>query len=270
MKPNRPLLIFSLILGSCLSVFGEAPAAPSSERLELPADEITVILRQTPMPDLGQGRLAKILSRYYQEGLGGAENWAKISSLKVSGTLKLDEEEFEVNAYQKKPDLIKMTIRGNQRDLVLAHDGTTAWQRLPGRDTKAGPMPDEEARRFTHSAHFGNHLLYPFAEGKEVEYVDTVPVEGTICHQIRVTLSTDYQVDYFIDIRTYLEVKVLNTDLRDATTKSVVFRDYIREFGMPVAKQIESYENGGWVSSLILNEVQVNSGVMPWMFKMRD
>lgn len=237
--------------------------------LQIAADQITIILQQTPMPELGEGRLAKILTRYYQEGLGGPENWDEISSLKVSGTLKLKDGEYELNAFQKKPDLIKMTIRGNQRDLVLGYDGETAWQKLPGRENKTEPMPEEEARRFKHSAHFGNHLLYPFASGKQMEYIDTVPAEGAICHQIRVTLDSGYQVDYYIDIRTYLEIRVQNTDLRNGTTNSVVYKDYIREFGMPIAKQVESYENGEWVSSLTLHEVKINAGVIPWMFKMR-
>lgn len=258
-----------LLLG-CAIALGAEPVEATGDTLERPADQVTGLLRRTPMPDLGKGRLAKIMTRYYREGLGGAENWDKISSLKVSGTLKLKDGEFELNAYQKKPDQIKMILRGNQRDLVLGYDGKTAWQKLPGRDSKPQPMPEEEARRFIHSAHFGNHLLYPYAADKTIQYIDTVPVEGAICHQIRVTLDTGYQVDYFIDIRSYLEIKVINTDLRNDKTNTIVYNDYIREFGMPIAKQVESYENGEWASTLTLDKVQINSGVMPWMFKMRE
>ncbi len=269
MKFNRNIFYLTCALSLCATQLGAEKQNVTGDVLEMPADQITVILRQTAMPELGEGRLAKILTRYYTEGLGGQENWEKISSLKVSGTLTLEGGEFELNAYQKKPDLIKMTIRGNQSDLTLGYDGELAWQHLPGRGQRPEPMPADEARRFIHGAHFGNHLLYPFAIGKSIEYIDTVPVEGNICHQLRVTLDTGYQVDYFIDIRSYLEVKVLNTDLINETTNSVVYRDYIREFGMPIAKQVESFENGEWVSSLTLEEVKVNSGVIPWMFKMR-
>lgn len=263
------ILHLCLALGLSSVLSGADSGESIGDRLEMPADEINVILRQTSMPELGSGRLAKILTRYYVEGLGGPEDWEKISSLKVSGTLFLKEEEFELNAYQKKPDLIKMSIRGKQRELVLGYDGETAWQDLPGANNKAEPMSADEARRFKHSAHFGNHLLYPFASGKTIEYIDTVPAEGNVCHQIRVTLDTDYQVDYFIDIRTYLEIKVVNTDLRTGQASSIVYQDYIREYGMPIAKQVESFENGEWVSSLRLDEVKVNAGVIPWMFKMR-
>ena len=85
-------------------------------------------------------------------------------------------------------------------------------------------MAESEARRFKHSSLLGSHLLYPYARGKEIEYVDTVPTEGYICHQIRVTLDSGYQVDYFIDVRTYLQRKAVHLDLRSG----LVVASYIR------------------------------------------
>ena len=59
-------------------------------------------------------------------------------------------------------------------------------------------------------------------------------------------------------------------DLRTGEVNSLVYQDYFREYGMPIARQVESFEDGEWVSSLRLDEVKVNAGVIPWMFKMRD
>lgn len=129
-------------------------------------------------------------------------------------------------------------------------------------------MDAQAARRFVHSSYFGNHLLFPYAKGKTIEYVDTVPLGSKVCHLIRVSLDTEYEVDYYIDIRSYLEVKVVNRDLKDQSTNTVVYTDYVREFGMPIARKVESYEDGQWASSLVLEDIKVNTGVMPWMFKM--
>jgi len=220
------------------------------------------------MPELAPTRLGKILQRYYREGLGGPENWGRVESLRATGTLEVETGEFDFSAWQKKPDLIKMTLSGNQRELVLAYDGDTAWKSLSGSTADAKPMDAEEARRFIHSSRFGNHLLYPFEEGKTIRYLDTVPVDGSICHQIRVELDTGYQVDYFLDIRSYLELKVVNTDLRTELVSSLTYKDYTREVGMPIAKHVRTEENGEWVSTLTLDEVKVNQGLMPWMFGM--
>lgn len=246
----------------------QLPAKEAIETLSFDPNKMNVLIRQNAMPEMGDSRLEKILRRYYIEGLGGAVNWEKVESLRVAGTLKLESGEYELNAYQKKPHYIKMNIYGQQGDLILGYDGKNAWQSSSKDKGTAQLMSEEDARRFIHSAHFGNHLLYPYAKGKAVSYIDTIPVEGAICHQIRVVLDTDYQVDYFIDIRTYLEIKVANLDLRNNRSSSVIYTDYIREFGMPIAKKVTSYENDKWVSDLTLDEVKVNSGLMPWMFKM--
>ena len=153
----------------------------------------------------------------------------------------------------------------NAESIILAYDGKLAWQKM-GVNATPQPMVEAESRRFIHSSLFGNHLLYPFAEGKTIRYIDTVPVEGTICHQIRVTLDTEYQVDYFIDIRTFLEKKVQNTDLRTNKSNSVIYKDYTREYVMPIARKVDSMEEGKWVSTMIVEEVKVNLGLMPWMF----
>jgi hypothetical protein len=255
-------------VGSCAIFFGTSSLSAESSVLGIPVEQIDAQLRETPMPELGEGRLAKILERYYLDGLGGIENWSKVSSLKVSGQLKLKGGDFELLALQKKPNLIKMTISGPQSKLSLGYDGKIAWQKLPGREAKAEPMPESEARRFIHSSHFGNHLLFPFAEGKEITYVDTVPTDGDICHHLRVVLDTGYQVDYYLDIRSYLEQKVVNTDLKSNFVNTIIYRDYSRASGMPIARTVESFENGNWVSTLTLDEVKANAGIVPWMFRM--
>lgn len=256
------LLLTFLLFASTLS------AKDFGDTLQIEEDKITSILRKKPMPDLGEGRLAKILTRYYVEGLRGEEHWDKISSLRVSGTLKLKDGVYNLDSYQKKPDLIKITVSNEGQRLILAYDGEIAWRKA-SEDDSPKPMSEAQARRFKHSARFGNYLLYPYAQGKKIRYIDTVPIEGKICHQIQVKLDTGYQVDYYIDIRTYLEIKVVNQDLESGKTSSIVYNDYIREFGMPIAKEIQSYEDGEWISALTIDEVKVNSGIIPWMFEMR-
>ncbi|MFQ3223807.1 MAG: hypothetical protein ACI8Z5_000046 [Lentimonas sp.] len=254
-------------LVACLSLLCVS-AEVAAASVNAVGEGANVVLRQTAMPEMGVDRLGSILNRYYNEGLGGAANWDKVVSLRIAGRLTLAGGEFEFNAYQKKPHYMKMTIYGDRRDIRIGYDGSVAWQMMQRGPNTAEEMDPVKARRFKHGARFGNFMLYPYASGKRMEYLDTVPVDGTICHQIRVTLDSEYQVDYFVDIRTYLEIKVVNTDLRTGEANSVVYENYIREFGMPIAQKIVSYEDDVWVSTLELDEVKVNSGIMPWMFKM--
>ncbi|TVP81112.1 MAG: hypothetical protein EA353_02245 [Puniceicoccaceae bacterium] len=258
----------SLFLFGIFSVWHVSAASRAGDRLLLPETSISASLRQTPMPELGDGRLARILSRYYQEALGGPDNWNSISSFKMSGTIRFKEDDFSLNALQRKPNLIKMTLRHDRRDLVLAYDGTNAWKHAPRSEKAATLMGEDEARRFILSAQFGNYLLFPYAEGKDIVYIDTVPIEGKICHQIRVTLDSGFQLDYYIDIRTFLEIKVENKDLHNNTTNSILYSDYTREHDVAIARRIESFENGQPVSTILLEDIKINAGVIPWMFTM--
>jgi hypothetical protein len=265
MAPLR--LRFFLPLPFFIASFAVA-AEETSDVLVLAPERESIVVRQTAIPEMGDSRIDRLLGRYFAEGLGGSENWERIESLNVEGTMQIKDREVEINAYQKKPDFMKLALSPSSGiTVVLGYDGETAWRQV-GSEAEGRPMGEVEARRFIHSARFGNHLLYPYARGKTIRFIDTVPVEGTICHQIRVELDTDYQVDYFIDIRTYREIKVENTDLKTGARNSVVYHDHIVESGMPVAMRIESYEEGEWVSSLQIEDVKVNSGVMPWMFHM--
>lgn len=236
--------------------------------LTLPPGELNEKLREVCMPELADTRVGKILNRYYKDVLGGPDNWEKLLSLYVVGTLKTGAGELTLNAYQKKPDSMKMVLSkedASQDTVILAYDGTSAW-RQRGRQQKPELMTREEARRFVHGARFGNYLLYPYAENKRIRLVDTVPVEGTICHQIRVELDNDYQVDYFLDIRSYLEIKVVNLDLRTGLTNSVIYKDYTFDHAIPIARRVETFEAGEWISGLSVVDIKFNSGIMPWMF----
>ena len=242
----------------------------TTEYLGPPPDGLTRAVRETAMPRLENSHIGKILRRYYEEGLGGAASWKQVESLRVRGTMKIGSNKFDFMALQKKPHYLKIRIHNRQRDLLLGYDGETAWQMERWKGESAKPMPDEKARRFRHSARFGNHLLYPYAEGKRIEYVDTVPVDGAICHKLRVELPTGYEVHYFIDVRSYLEVRVQHRDHRTGETFGMKYADYVRKGGMPVAKEVESFEAGEWTSTLTLSEIKMNTGLMPWMFHMPD
>ena len=99
-----------------LAVLISSVSAKNAKAITLDAveDEVAVILRQTAMPKMGLDRLGSILTRCYNVGFGGPDNWAKVHSLRVSGQLTIEAGEFEFNSYQKKPHYLKMTIQGRR------------------------------------------------------------------------------------------------------------------------------------------------------------
>ena len=81
-------------LGLFATFSGGSDSKALGDTLSMPIEQTNAFIRQSAMPELGKGRLARILTRYYNDGLGGAEQWDQISSLKLNGTLKLEEGVF--------------------------------------------------------------------------------------------------------------------------------------------------------------------------------
>ena len=264
--PSCRLVLLSLCVGSFYT-------KAAGEVLEWPADQILLQeVRETPMPDTGDSRIGKILNRFYKKGLGGRDNWESIISMRSRGVIRLESGvEMDIEVYQRKPDQLKLALLNEERSLgvSMAYDGEMAWKQVNGA-AKPEPMDPEEARRFIHSSIFGNHLLFPFALGKKIEYLETIPVEETICHKVRVHLDTGYQVDYYIDVSNYHELRLENLDLSTGKVNTIHYRDYTVVSGMPMAMQLENYEDGQLVSMLELSDFKVNVGIMPWMFRMPD
>lgn len=237
------------------------------EQLEVPQN-VTGVLRETAMPDLGNSMLEKLLTRYYELGLGGSDVWSKISSMRLKGTLKINENtDFELLCYQRKPDRLKMTLSNHQGEVVLGYDGEEAWQYMPNSLEDAVLMAPQEARRFIHSSVFGNYLLYPYREGKVIEYHGTVREMDTVCHRIRVVLSNGFEVEYFIDVRNYLELKIVNFDTNFNTLTTLLCEDYKFVQDFPVAHKVTSLSEDGTETSLTLSQVDFNIGLTDWIFR---
>ncbi len=253
-----------LCLGMSWMALAMLPA--ETERLELPKS-IRPSMREVAMPEMGDSNLEKLLSRYYESGLGGAEIWEGITSMRLKGSILIGEQRYKLLCYQRKPDLLKMILSGKSGKLELGYDGKVAWQYYADGDLPASEMPPFEARRFIHSSVFGNYLIYPYREGKTIDYHGTVRERGTVCHHIRVTLPNEYRVDYYIDIRNYWDTKILNYDDKNGEVTSLICEDFRMVDGFPVAFKVTSTPEDGALSVLSLDQVDFNIGLTDWIFQ---
>ena len=255
----RWLGIFAIGISLLSNANGSGPKEDALNRL----DQVIA------MPSLGESRLEQILQGYYQHGLGGPEAWENVSSLYTIGHLKMDSGDFQLITCRKKPHYMKKTIVNARYYLEIVSNGKSAWQ-ISGKGGVAKEMEADRMRRFIFDAQFGSHLLYPNAPGKQIEYIDTVPANGSVCHLLQVTLETGYRVEYFINVHTFLVIKEAITDLHSEKMYTRVYSDYSRESGLPIARKITTYENGKWVSTLKIDVLKINTGMMPWMFDCQE
>lgn len=214
------------------------------------------------------GRLGRVLERYFEEGLGGRENFNRLESLLIEGTIRADDVSRPFRVFKKKPDLFRIRIGlPGRREWVMAFDGKTGWEQHPDRnDGKARIMEGDELAAFKLDSAFASHLLYPLAQGKKMEFIDTVPVDGRICHEIRVTFDNGWVLTYFIDIRTFNEYKLLTQAPGEESPRETHFEDFRLVSGIPLAHKVTTRREGEIVNTVIIERAEANMGVMPWMF----
>lgn len=221
-----------------------------------------------PMAEVPDKRLNRVLQRYYQDALGGEETWGRLLSLRIDGRIVTPEGAFDLRAYQKKPDLLKMTLKRDDLAIVLGYDGENTWKIEPGRDPgTAVPMEPAEARRFIHNARFDTYLLYPLAPGKSIEYVGLAEENGASFHHVRVTLESGFVMEYFLDLTAFLVHKVISRDTLDESVNAIEYFDYTRVLGKPMARRLVNSENGRFTSEFTVDRIAPNLGMARWMFE---
>ncbi|MFT4901196.1 MAG: hypothetical protein ACI81V_000465 [Lentimonas sp.] len=258
----------SVLLLSCIGLVSLATATAAPELLTRPQGPDGGTLPESAIPPLPASHIGRILSEYYSAGFGGAENWERVSSLRLEGEISTAEGQFEFSAYCKKPNLFKILVSSDECESVSGYDGVHAWKHRLRPKSSPEILSDTATVHWLQHAVFCSHLLYPYAEGKVIRYIDTLPVEGKLCNQVQVELDNGDQFNYFIDIHTHLLVQCVHFDHDRGRALSLTYDDYTPNESLPLPDEIVYSENGEWVGSLKLAAVGINAGIMPWMFQL--
>lgn len=243
---------------------------------EIKEDELTsvsyrqAIERLDPMETEGlNSNLAYVLKKYYEWTFESADTWERVQSLRFDGILTLPNGSARFVAFKKKPDYSKVVLLlpGDAR-MVMAYDGEDAWTintALPGAQPSA--MPKEEARDFIRDATASGHLLYPIMIGKQIDMLGMADVEERTCYKLVVTLPSGDRMVSYLDTSNFAERKQTVTNSLTGAKEHTTFSDFRRIEGVrfPFAsiKEVE----GEWVHRVEIKRIQLNLGIMPWMFQ---
>lgn len=278
----RVVIFFSTLFPALAIASGSGLGDEKINRLLPDGFELTELLEQMPMPELYPSKLGLVLSRYYK-ALGGLENWSQIKSLKITGEL-IEANKGEPLSYvsiSKKPNLLKMEIdassgssssseEGEEVGYALSFDGQNAWMKFFSEKSAIRLDPDDsKVRLLRQSAEFASLLLYPFRSDKSFEYLGTTREENSVCHWIRVRTKSQFIVDYYIDAQYYKEVKVvLNDSLSSEGGLTIKYSDYRTIDAFPIAYKVITEKAGQVESTLNIDSVEKNVGVLKWMFEL--
>lgn len=217
-------------------------------------------------------KVAGILRKHYQYTYGDALTWENVESLRLEGDLHLGEQTFGYVAYMKKPDLLKVVIfLDNGGRLTFGYDGMEAWQQNTLQSSsEAVLMPEAEALNFIRDSAMGGHLLYPQLKGKQFEFVGTTSIEGDRVYELKTTLPDGQVIRSFFDMTSFAELYQITVNNVNGLEELNVQADFRKVEGLRIPFSTTLNVNGEQVHQLRTNELQVNTGVMPWVFSRSD
>ena len=261
------LIFFSFFWIVSLAWSSEAGIKPY-RYADLLVNEETVL--PDPMDTSGlSDDMGDMLQSYYKNTFGGVENWKKVESLLIKGKLLTPEgESYEFVNYRKKPDLNKTIVYlENKHKIVTCFDGNDAWQFMTFKSEAAESMPTDESVDFIRDSWLGGHLLSPLLPGKTIEMLGgSTTIGGKLCIEVKVSLPNEQYYIISLGAKRY-QVAEETVSTVDGSKRYVEQSDFRRVSGIITPFMSKVYSDGVLIQEQVIESVEVNQGVMPWMFR---
>jgi hypothetical protein len=262
-----PLISLGILCLTPLAWSSEATIEPY-RYADLLENEETILPEPMDTSGLSQ-HVSDILQNYYINTFSGAENWRKVESLRAKGKLVTpDGESYEFINYRKKPDLNKTIVYlKNGHKIVNCFDGIDAWKFMTFKTEAAESMPPDESIDFIRDSWLGGHLLSPLLPGKTVEILgSSTTLGGKLCIQVKVGLPNEQYYIISLGAKRY-QVAEETISAVDGSKRYVEQSDFRHISGITTPFRSKVYSDGVLIQETVLESVEVNKGVMPWMFK---
>lgn len=190
------------------------------------------------------------------EAMGGLNNWNRIESIQLNGTIERDGKTVDIVIVKKRPNQIRATITvpipGKEDEayqIIRAHDGKTAWTatRLAGSpEMQKEELPSEAADLLLADAGVLPPLVKLWREGADLELLGSESIDGINHFAVRVS-PEDLPVEYifYLSEESYLITHYASTHPTEGMSKTIL-DDYRKEHNIliPQLVIIESPQTG--------------------------
>jgi len=144
----------------------------------------------------------------HMAAIGGIDNWKKIKSVKMNGSVNAGGTELPVTI---------TTVAGKGQRMEFAINGMTnytiitpskGWMYFPVQgQTKPEAMPEEAVKESQDQLDIQGPLVDYKAKGNKVTYVGKDDVEGTDCYKLKVVYATGKEETMYIDASNYYHIR---------------------------------------------------------------
>lgn len=140
--------------------------------------------------------------------IGGMDNWKKITSMKMTGSMNAGGMEIPmtVTCVKNKAMRMDMTISGMANYQILTNKEGWSYFPIQGQQ-KPEAMTAEDVKKSQDELDLESPLMDYKAKGYKVEYLGKDDVEGTECHKLKVTLKDGKEETEYIDASNFYHIR---------------------------------------------------------------
>lgn len=211
--------------------------------------------------------VAYVIDRYI-EAMGGRAALERIRSVRLGGTVAYpDGSTHAITVLKKKPNKVRVVLDTGILRFVQAYDGETAWfARESGRNSFHDRLRGSFAASFIREAPLENILVNPGETDVVISLGPEVTVAQAPCYQVVATFPDGSKVVHYIEKESFLERRIFEYDPEGKLLSELVPGKFETIDGVDFAMQIVRLKDGETISTLTLDEVQTNVGILDTAF----
>ena len=220
-----------------------------------------------PQSTRNEDNINYVLDRYL-DAMGGRANLEKVLSTRLSGTLKYpDGAQYQITVLKKRPNLSRIVLDTKTVRFIQAYNGKYAWfSQESGNKAIYERMSGKMAEDFIRDAPLENYLVDPYSTGVVVALGPDVQLPGTPCFQIVSTFPDGAKVIHYVDKKEYIERRIIHLDAAGVQLNEMIPGKFETIDGVLFAMQMVQMKDGKVVSTLELDQIETNLGVLDSTF----
>ena len=205
------------------------------------------------------------------EAIGGLENWEKVNSIVLTGTMSVQGMSLDVitTVLHNKGSRQDINAMGMNNYQILTP--TAGWSFFPiqGQQAPEAMTADDVKEGQTDLDAQGSLIDYK-AKGHTIELIGKEDVDGTECFKLKLALKTGKTETYFIDPKTYYVVK--SVSIKKANGQEAEVSTGLSNYqklpeGIVVAMSVSVPFGPGVNFDYIISKVEVNKAIDEAIFK---
>jgi hypothetical protein len=191
------------------------------------------------------------------EAIGGRDAWAKLNSLRMEASMKMQGAEIKITFLQLNNKAMRQNINVMGMDGYQIMTQKEGWTFMPFQgQTKPEPMTADDVKNGQDDLNLQEDFLSYKDQGKKIEYLGKDDMDGTECFKLKMTDKDGKETSYFLDASSYLTLKQSTKFTADGKEMEVatLFSNYKK---LPEGIVYPMSVSGGW-GDTEFTKVEVN------------